>query len=280
MSRNWSEYEVRETVQDYFDMLSKEIRRIPYKKSEHRSALKKKLNGRSDASIEFKHQNITAVLLDIKVPFIAGYKPRWNYQKLLVPVIVQYLDGHDFWKVNFEQFTETAVELPAKVDFAKWLAPVPQLAQAKEAVVEYQPRISKVDYLAKEQANRLLGEQGEELVLQYERWRLAQEDKAGLADTVEWVSKEQGDGAGFDILSKNTDGTDRYIEVKTTKLGKYTPIYFSRNELNYSVKHESRYYLYRVFEFDKRPRMFDSRGRLDAICEAEALNYVGRFRGA
>ena len=62
MSRNWSEYEVRETVQDYFDMLSKEIRRIPYKKSDHRKVLKKKLNGRSDGSIEFKHQNITAVI--------------------------------------------------------------------------------------------------------------------------------------------------------------------------------------------------------------------------
>lgn len=277
MSRNWSEYEVRKTVKDYFDMLSKEIRRIPYKKSEHRKALKKKLNGRSDGSIEFKHQNITAVLLDLKIPPIAGYKPRWNYQKLLVPTVVRYLDENDFWKVNFEQFTDATIEQPPKVDFAKWLEPIPQLVQAKEPAVEYKPRIAKVDYLAKEQANKLLGDRGEELVLQYEKWRLIKEDKAGLADSVEWISKEQGDGAGFDILSRNKNGTDRYIEVKTTKLGKYTPIYFSRNELKYSQKHESNYYLYRVFGFDKRPKMFNSRGRLDAICEVEALSYVGKF---
>ena len=277
MSRNWSEYEVRKTVKDYFDMLSKEIRRIPYKKSEHRKALKKKINGRSDGSIEFKHQNITAVLLDLKIPPIAGYKPRWNYQKLLVPTVVRYLDENDFWKVNFEQFTDATIEQPPKVDFAKWLEPIPQLVQAKEPAVEYKPRIAKVDYLAKEQANKLLGDRGEELVLQYEKWRLIKEDKAGLADSVEWISKEQGDGAGFDILSRNKNGTDRYIEVKTTKLGKYTPIYFSRNELKYSQKHESNYYLYRVFGFDKRPKMFNSRGRLDAICEVEALSYVGKF---
>jgi hypothetical protein len=258
-------------------MLSKEIRRIPYKKSDHRKVLKKKLNGRSDGSIEFKHQNITAVLLDLKIPPIAGYKPRWNYQKLLVPTVVRYLDENDFWKVNFEQFTDATIEQPPRVDFAKWLEPIPQLIQAKEPAVEYKPRIAKVDYLAKEQANKLLGDRGEELVLQYEKWRLIKEDKAGLADSVEWISKEQGDGAGFDILSKNSNGTDRYIEVKTTKLGKYTPIYFSRNELKYSQKHESNYYLYRVFEFDKRPKMFNSRGRLDAICDVEALSYVGKF---
>ena len=196
---------------------------------------------------------------------------------MLVPIIVQYLDENDFWKVNFEQFTDSTIEQPAKVDFAKWLEPIPQLVQAKEPAVEYKPRIAKVDYLAKEQANKLLGDQGEELVLQYEKWRLIKEDKAGLADSVEWISKEQGDGAGFDILSRNKNGTDRYIEVKTTKLGKYTPIYFSRNELRHSQKHESNYYLYRLFEFDKRPKMFNSRGRLDAICEVEAVSYVGRF---
>lgn len=278
MSRNWSEYEVGETVKDYFDMLSKEIRRIPYKKSEHRRALQKKLDGRSDGSIEFKHQNITAVLLDLKIPPIAGYKPRWNYQKLLVPVIVQYLDENDFWQVNFEHFTDATIEQPPKVDFSKWLEPIPQLVQAKEPAVDYRPRIAKVDYLAKEQANKLLGDRGEELVLQYERWRLIQADKMALADSVEWISKEQGDGAGFDILSKNVNGTDRYIEVKTTKLGKYTPIYFTRNELKCSEKRESNYHLYRLFEFDKRPKMFKSKGRLDAICEAEAVSFVGRFR--
>lgn len=277
MSKSWSEYEVREIVKDYFDMLSKEIRRIPYKKSEHRGALKKKLNGRSDSAIEYKHQNISAVLKNAGMPYISGYKPMSNFQKMLVLAVDEYLRGTEYWKEEFEYFTIAPIEQPGQIDFTKWLEPSPQLPPAKEPIAEYRPRIAKVDYLAKEQANRLLGERGEELVLQYEQWRLIKEDKAGLADAVEWISKEQGDGAGFDILSKNTNGTDRYIEVKTTKLGKYTPIYFSRNELKYSQKHESNYHLYRVFAFDKRPRMFESPGRLDKICEIEPLSYVGRF---
>lgn len=277
MSRNWSEYEVKETVRDYFEMLSKAIRCIPYKKSDHRRALKKKLNGRSDGSIEFKHQNITAVLIDLKIPPIIGYKPRWNYQKLLIPVIMQYLEENESRKVDFETFTTATTEQPAQVDFDKWLEPIPQLIQLKETAIDYKPLTSKVDYLAREQANKLLGDRGEELVMAYEKWRLIRESKDALADTIEWISRDKGDGAGFDILSKNKNGTDRYIEVKTTKLGKYTPIYFTRNELKCSERNESNYYLYRVFEFDKRPKMFNSRGRLDTICEIEPLSYVGRF---
>ncbi|MCI4648525.1 DUF3883 domain-containing protein [Phaeodactylibacter sp.] len=277
MSRNWSEYEVREIVKDYFDMLSKEIRRVPYKKSEHRKRLKRRLNGRSDGSVEYKHQNISAVLRALDMPFISGYKPMSNFQKILVQAVDEYLKSTEYWKEEFEYFTTASIGHPQQIDFAKWLEPIPQLIQAKEPKAEYVPRIAKVDYLAKEQANKLLGDRGEELVLQYEKWRLIKEDKAGLADSIEWISKEQGDGAGFDILSRNKNGTDRYIEVKTTKLGKYTPIYFSRNELRYSQKHESNYYLYRVFEFDKRPKMFNSRGSLDSICDVEPLSYLGRF---
>jgi len=259
-------------------MLSKEIRRVPYKKSAHRRALKKKLNGRTDGSIEFKHQNISAVLMGLGMPFINGYKPMSNYQKILVSVVLNYLESNDFWKDDFEYFTAATIEGQPQVDFDKWLKPVPQLASAAEPITEYKTRITKVNYLEKEQANKILGDKGEELVVQYERWRLIKEDKGALADSVEWISKDQGDGAGFDILSRNSNGTDRYIEVKTTKLGKYTPIYFSRNELKVSMKHESNYHLYRLFEFDKRPRMFNARGRLDDVCEIEPLNYVGKFK--
>ena len=71
--------------------------------------------------------------------------------------------------------------------------------------------------------------------------------KEALTDKVEWVSKDVGDGAGFDILSKNKNGTDKYIEVKTTKLTEETPIFVTRNELKFSIKNEKNYFLYRLF---------------------------------
>lgn len=41
------------------------------------------LNGRSPGAIEFKHANISAILIEIGFPYLDGYKPRGNYQELL-----------------------------------------------------------------------------------------------------------------------------------------------------------------------------------------------------
>ncbi|MEZ5045034.1 MAG: DUF3883 domain-containing protein [Saprospiraceae bacterium] len=278
MSKNWSDFEVNEIVIDYFDMLSKEIKQVNYKKSGHRMQLKKKLSNRSDGSIEFKHQNISAILIKYGRPYIIGYKPRSNYQKNLEVMVLNYLERNNFIEKDFELFAGESNKIIEPINFDNWVEPIPRLLKFEEAKVEFRTRIAHVNYIEKEQANKLLGEQGEELVVQYEKWRLIKAGKESLADKVEWISKDYGDGAGFDILSKNSNGADRYIEVKTTKLGKYTPIYLTRNELAYSKEKESSYYLYRLFEFNKAPKMFNSKGSLDEICTLEPLNYVGRFK--
>ncbi len=77
-SRNWSESEVEETVVDYFDMLVSELKGEPYNKAEHRRALLLKLNSRAAGAVEFKHQNISAVLVSRALPYIDGYKPLGN----------------------------------------------------------------------------------------------------------------------------------------------------------------------------------------------------------
>ena len=118
---------------------------------------------------------------------------------------------------------------------------------------------------------------GEKLALQYERWELIKHGKEKLADQIRWISKEEGDGAGFDILSKNLNGTDKYIEVKSTKLTKETPFYFSRNELNFSIDHVSDYYLYRLFNIDNVPQMFIKQGGFDSICNSIAITFKGYF---
>src|SRR5438067_1092797 len=60
--KDWSEQEVRLIVADYFDMLEAKLMGKSFKKSDHRKALAPKLQGRSEGSIEFKHQNVSAVL--------------------------------------------------------------------------------------------------------------------------------------------------------------------------------------------------------------------------
>lgn len=279
MNRNWSNREVAAIVADYFDMLSKELRHIPYNKTEHRKRLGQQLNGRSDGSIEFKHQNISAILIQFGRPYISGYLPRSNYQKSLESAVLDYLELNDRLEKEFDLFTEANDPVDRTIDFNAWTEPVPQWMHVNEPKIEYNTRkLSKINYIEKEQANRSLGENGEKLVLEYERWRLIHSDKEALADKVEWIAKDQGDGAGFDILSKNIDGSDRYIEVKTTKLGKYTPIFLTKNELYFSREKESDFYLYRVFEFTKSAKLFFANGALDNICNLEPTNYMGRFK--
>jgi hypothetical protein len=108
-----------------------------------------------------------------------------------------------------------------------------------------------IDFLKKAKNQRKLGYAGELMVLKYEREYLISNKLDKLAKNVKHVSKDNGDGAGYDILSFNTDGTEKYIEVKTTTGDKSTPFMISAKELKFSKVKKLNYYLYRVFEFDK-----------------------------
>ncbi|MCB0479496.1 MAG: DUF3883 domain-containing protein [Crocinitomicaceae bacterium] len=259
-------------------MLDREIHGQPYQKSQFRKSLLPKLNQRSEGSIEFKHQNISAVLLKYKLPYIIGYKPRANYQALLEEMVLDYLLKRKELDNLFEKFSNQGITTgPEKVEYAKLLVAPPQNVSIKEPKPAYLQKFRKPNYLEIEQRNQKLGELGEELVIQYEKWRLIHSGKENLAEKVEWVSKESGDGAGFDILSRNENGSDRYIEVKTTKLGELTPFYFSKNELRFSQNHSRKYYLYRVFKFNQKPNLFIKNGSFDEICHYEPTNFMGRI---
>ena len=273
----WSSLEVELIVADYFNMLSKELSGRDYKKSEHRRSLLALLNDRSEGSIEFKHQNISAVLIKLGQPYIKGYLPRYNYQSMLEDKVIDYLFGHQSLEEQFKQFAEADVHKPnIKKDFRKLLVDPPASNQLiEEPVAAYNRTPIKTNYLEKEQRNSKLGMLGEELVLEYERWNLVTSGKDNLADQVQWISREEGDGAGFDILSRNVDGSDKYIEFKTTRLGKETPFYFSRNELMFSKKQSGHYHLYRLFDFEENARMFVKNGSLDSICSYVPISFKG-----
>src|SRR5688500_10291343 len=83
----WSLLEVEATVAAYVAMLVTELRQEPLNKTTHRRQLSAQLNGRSDTVIERKHQNISAILISLGHPYIAGYKPLGNDQALLAQVV-------------------------------------------------------------------------------------------------------------------------------------------------------------------------------------------------
>ena len=89
--------------------------------------------------------------------------------------------------------------------------------------------------------NGLLGEQ---YVLEHERRRLRAAGRGGLADTVEWTSQVSV-GEGYDIHSFEVDGTDRFIEVKST-LGSGMTFEITNNEWRTATHLRQRYFIYRV----------------------------------
>jgi hypothetical protein len=88
----------------------------------------------------------------------------------------------------------------------------------------------------------------------------------------------RGDHEGYDILSFDDSGAERLIEVKTTKYGSETPFFVTRNELNTSEQHASRYQVYRLFTFRDCPRLFTLPGAIDATCRLTAATYVAQPR--
>ncbi|MCL5744320.1 MAG: hypothetical protein M1541_10405 [Acidobacteria bacterium] len=86
----WQPAELDEIVADYFAMLGAELSGQPYSKSAHSKALMARI-GRTHRSVEFKHQNISAVLDELGLPWIRGYIPKRNYQGAIFDAIERYL---------------------------------------------------------------------------------------------------------------------------------------------------------------------------------------------
>lgn len=277
---DWSREEVEAIVADYLTMLTLELAGQSYNKTEHRKRLQAKLNGRSDASIEFKHSNISAAMIDLGYPYIRGYQPRSNYQALLgIVVEVQVGSAQSLDEVALAAVRQPAIT-PVQADFKKVKTAAPSRHDTR-ALHEPQRPLSfkaiKRDYFEREAQNRLLGLAGEEFVVLFEHWRLNELGQSRLADKVEHVSKSKGDGLGYDVLSFESDGKERLIEVKTTTFGRDTPFFVSRGELALSHDAKDQFHLYRLFEFRKAPRLFDLPGALDQHCVLDPVSYRASF---
>lgn len=275
---DWSREEVEACVADYLQMLTLELNGQRYSKTEHANALLKRLNGRSRPSVEFKHCNISAVMLALDYPYISGYKRRGNFQALLVDVIEAQLSVN----LQLQDAVQAAVLRPVIAAIATsdpWVAVPIAAKRISDQVTEYAPRFSAArrDYLAQEARNRSLGRAGELFVLDLEARRLHAAGRVKLADRVEHVAASQGDGLGYDVLSFEEDGQERLIEVKTTAFGELTPFYVSRNELARSKQDADRYHLYRVFDFRRQPRLFSMGGQIDQRYVLDPVTYLANL---
>ncbi len=139
---DWSHEEVEACVADYLHMLTLELNGQRYSKTDHARALAERLDGRNRATIEFKHCNISAVLLALGYPYIDGYKPRGNYQALLFDVMESQAQSND----ALQAAAQSAVLRPAvtivREDTDTVWVPAPAAARVRETPPSYLPRFS------------------------------------------------------------------------------------------------------------------------------------------
>lgn len=284
---DWTRIEVEACVADYLHMLTLELNGQSYNKTAHAQALMARLNGRSRGSVEFKHCNISAVLTDLRYPCIRGYLPRWNYQALLLDVVeAQAANNPALHAAAEAEVQRPAAEIRVPDDDEEvWVsAPVATSSGIQQPFTPYRatadtrrPSAAR-DYLAQEARNRSLGTAGEHFVLELESRRLHAAGKRSLSERIEHVAATQGDGAGYDIQSFEVDGRERLIEVKTTSFGKLTPFFVTRNELRRSEADAPTFHLYRVFEFRRKPRLFQLPGAISGHCQLMPVSFLAQFK--
>jgi hypothetical protein len=250
MGTNWQDDELDVIVADYFVMLAADLSGQPYVKSRHSAALMAQI-GRTHRSVEFKHQNISAVLDELGMPWIPGYKPKRNYQNAIFDAIDRYLTKHPAI-LQLTPSLPPSQGLPAEI----FVAP-PTLTVANEPIPDRLRRlVQKYDPVERDHRNRSLGKAGEAFVVDLERRQLTEADRPDLARKVRWIAAEDGDGAGYDVLSFNLGGHERLIEVKTTNGSAHTPFFLTRNERDLATERPADWRIYRVHLFARGPRIF------------------------
>ncbi|CDX40019.1 conserved hypothetical protein [Mesorhizobium sp. ORS 3359] len=260
-------------VADYFAMLKMELQGEPIKKARRNAALQD-LTGRSKGSIEFKHQNISAVLLQLGLPWIVGYRPMANFQKALVEGVERFLDSQPMF-IEGDLLTIPSQLAESGTIF---LEPAPQpSARQPHAPAFVQRLVRKFDPAARDARNRMLGRLGEERTFFSEQAVLRANGRDDLARKVRWVSMDDGDGAGYDIRSFDPAGAERLIEVKTTTGHKTTPFYLSENERALSEERPDAFRLVRLYDFAHELRGFELLPPLSNSVVLRPVNWSASF---
>ena len=279
----WSEEEVGLLIADYFDMLQFDLLGTDYSKAKHNRLLQEKLDARSEGSVEFKHRNVSAVLLKLGLPYIDGYKPAKNYQRSMEANVRTHLEANPAMLTLLDQATETTPDALPKLD--NWLrmfeAPPEETLLPNEPPEPWRSRQGrKIDFVRRDAGNRRPGRLGEQFTVQLERKRLRAHGRDDLARKVEWISDTSGDGLGFDVLSfDEVDESEYLVEVKTTTMGKYFPFFVTANEVRCSESMAGQYHLYRLFRFTHRPRLYVLHGAISELCRLEPVSYRATVAG-
>lgn len=139
----------------------------------------------------------------------------------------------------------------------------------------------EIDWALRDKRNRELGLSGEHLVLKHEKEKLIAAGRQDLADRVEHVALVDS-RAGYDIRSFEDNGSEIFIEVKTTSGPKTAAFFISANELRASIRNPDAFRIYRVFGVGRDPRragFYVLKGDVTRVLELTPSVYRARPSG-
>jgi len=271
----WVDFEIETAVAAYASMLQAQVRGEPYTKAEVVSRVHALLPARSAGSIERKFQNISAVLDEVGIQWIDGYKPLLHYQYSLRRSVLDAIGPGRRLTEALAAYARSPLVAPQSSRLATddvLVDPPRSRPGPRETSVRLTGgAVSALhDFQTRE-----LGAAGEEWVIDLERERLQRLQRPDLSDRVSWVSHDEGDAAGYDVRSFWPDGRPRLIEVKTTNLGPRTPFYITRWEIETSKRNAPSYSLYRVHGFARDPRIYVLDGSVEDRARLEPKVFLG-----
>ena len=203
-----------------------------------------------------------------------GYKLLKN-MKMFSEVESSIEDFEDVLEQNIEEVEEI---LESKIVLEQVEAPERKKRKSKVTSSKSGPK--NRDFEKSNKENKLTGNLGEKLVLDYERDRLR---ALAISDVEEKVyltsSKKEKYGNAYpcDIISYDPlTGKEIFIEVKTTRSSIDTPFYISAEEVQFSIDHADDYKLYRVFDALKSgaPKLYETKGKVEDNFLLENERYI------
>lgn len=150
----------------------------------------------------------------------------------------------------------------------RYMIPSSEITVADDSVTIYQqskPKhsISEERFRAIQKTREQIGLAGENWVVDYERRELNQSGHKVLAEKVHRISAINL-SAGYDVLSYEIIGDEKYIEVKTTALSR-SEFFLSAHELDIAKEFKNRYWIYFVSEIYGDPRLIKIHDPADKI---------------
>lgn len=272
----WTPSEIDLTVAAYFGMLSDHFAGRRVNKSAIVRQLQSHMPARNSRAIESKFQNISAVLGEVGLDWIEGYKPLPHYQGALRDAVLAATAQSGTLRETMEIYESSSLVAPSHRRQATEDVTVPVVTPGRASRLRTAVAVTGSAASAlRDFRARSLGTAGEMWVVDLERESLRRAGRSDLAHRVQWVAHDVGDGLGYDVASFRADGREHLVEVKTTNLGPRTPFYITRWEIEVSRAKADDYSLYRVHGFARDPRIYVLDGSVEERARLEPKVFLG-----